>query len=42
MVHLLLESLEIHGRNAGNFMVSQPHLTKSGVTMEGNKGIMRK
>ena len=33
---LTARSLDIHGRNVGNLMVSQPHLAKSGVTMEGN------
>ena len=36
------ERLNIHERNARNFMVSQPHLAKRGVTMEGNKMIMGK
>ena len=39
---LTTRSLDIHGRNAGNFIVSQLHPTKSGVTIEGNKGIMGK
>ena len=39
---LTARSLDIHERNARNFMVSQPHLAKSGVTMEGNGGIMSK
>ena len=37
---LTARSLDIHGRNAGNFMVRQPHLAKGGATMEGSKGII--
>ncbi|KAL6335499.1 hypothetical protein AAG906_029742 [Vitis piasezkii] len=39
---LTTKSLDIHRRNARNFMVSQQHPTKNGITMEGNKGIMGK
>ena len=39
---LTIRSSDIHEKNARNFMVSQPNLAKSGVTMEGNKGIMGK
>ena len=39
---LTVRNLDIHGKNVGNFMVSQLHLAKNGVTMEANKGIMGK
>ena len=39
---LIVERLDIHGRNIGNFMASQPHLAKSEVTMEASRGIMGK
>ena len=38
----LVKTLDIHGRNVGNSMVSQPHLTKSGVTIDDNGEIMSK
>ena len=39
---LIAIRLDIHVRNDENFMASQPHLAKSGVTMEGSRGIMGK
>ena len=33
---LIVRNLDIRGKNVGNFMVSQLHLAKSGVTMEDN------
>ena len=39
---LTVRSLDVHGKNVGNLMVSQPYLVKSGVAMEGNRGIMGK
>ena len=32
----------IHGSDVGNSMANHLHLTKSGLTMESNKGIMGK
>ena len=39
---LTARRLDIHRRNTGNFMVSQPHLAKSEVTIERSKGIIGK
>ena len=39
---LTASSLDIHERSLGNFMVNKPHPAKSGVKMEGSKGIMGK
>ena len=39
---LTTKSLDIHGRSAKNFMVSQPQLAKSRVTIKGSRGIMNK
>ena len=39
---LTVRNLDIHEKNVGNFMVSQLHLAKSGITREDNRGIMGK
>ena len=39
---LTTEMQDIHGSDVGNSIASHQHLVKSGITMEGSKGIMGK